>query len=173
MKPTKPKKAVLFIGLISNKEELFKEVKEKLVYLYGEVIYETEIFNWDFTNYYEGELGKNLKKQFLFFKKLIDIEEIVDIKMQTNKIEDKYSKNNKRLINIDPGYLTENKVVLPSAKDRPHKIYIKDGIYCDPVLKYQNNSYQPFEHSFPDFKTKKYIELFNKIRKTHIEKFIK
>ena len=154
-----------FVGLISNKENLFNEIKEELKNLYGEIIHETKIFSWNFTDYYEKELGKDLKKQFLFFKKPINQEEIVKIKLETNKLEDKYSKNKKRSINIDPGYLTEIKAVLASAKNKSYKIYIKNGIYGDPVLRYVNNSYQAFEHSFKDFKTKEYIEIFNEARK--------
>ena len=96
----------------------------------------------------------------MFFKKLINPEKIADIKIDTNKIEDKY----KRKINLDPGYLTRSKVLLASAKDRSNKVYIKSGIYGDIVLIFKNKSFEPFPFTFKDFRTKEYIELFNKIR---------
>lgn len=160
--PQKPKKVKLFIGILSSDTKLFETIKKE--FKYGEIDYESEIFDWNFTKYYNDELGENIKKKFIFFKKLINPDEIVKIKLETNKIEDKYSKNSKRKINLDPGYLTHSKVLLATAKDYSHKIYIGKGIYGDVVLTFRNKTFEPHVYTFRDFRTKEYIELFNKMR---------
>ena len=156
--PKQPQKVKLFIGILSSDTKLFEIIKKE--FEYGEIDYESDVFDWNFTKYYNDELGENIKKKFMFFKKLINPEKIADIKIDTNKIEDKY----KRKINLDPGYLTRSKVLLASAKDRSNKVYIKSGIYGDIVLIFKNKSFEPFPFTFKDFRTKEYIELFNKIR---------
>ena len=161
--PQKPKKVKLFIGMLSSNIKDFELIKKDLK-KYGEIDYESDIFDWKFTKYYNDELGEDIKKKFIFFKNLIKPEDIVKIKLETNKIEERYSKDNKRQINLDPGYLTLSKVLLATAKDYSHKIYIGKGIYGDVVLTFRNNTFEPHTYTFKDFRTKEYIELFNKIR---------
>ncbi|HLF85879.1 MAG TPA: DUF4416 family protein, partial [Nitrospiria bacterium] len=69
-----------------------------------------------------------------------------------------------RMINIDPGYLNMAKVVLATTKDFSHRIYLKDGIYAEVTLIYVGDSYYPLPYTFPDFRSKDYIGLFNSVR---------
>lgn len=155
-------KVKLFVGMLSNDVGLFDEAKKELHF--GNVIFESEVFDWDFTKFYEKEMGSGLKRKFVFFDRLIEPDEIAEIKLKTNEIEKKFAEKGNRRINLDPGYLAESKVVLASVKDFSHKIYISNGIYGDVVLRYRNDSFEPFEHTYPDFKSKEYTEMFNKVR---------
>jgi len=170
MKPKQPSKAKFFIGIIYKDNSVYKKTLNELKKQFGEI--ETESFEYDFdefTKYYENEMGKNLKKKFIVFKTLIPRQKITEIKLLTNSIEDKYSKNNKRLINLDPGYLTEFNLILPSAKERPHKIYLKKGIFADPIYIFRKSSCITFQHTFPDFRTEKIQNFFLKIRKNYLK----
>jgi len=170
MKPKQPSKAKFFIGIIYKDNSVYKKTLNELKKQFGEI--ETESFEYDFdefTKYYENEMGSNLEKKFIVFKTLIPREKITEIKLLTNSIEDKYSKNNKRLINLDPGYLTEFNLILPSAKERPHKIYLKKGIFADPIYIFRKSSCITFQHTFPDFRTEKIQNFFLKIRKNYLK----
>jgi hypothetical protein len=72
----------------------------------------------------------------------------------------------RRAVNLDPGYLTEAKVVLATTKDFPHRIYIGERIYAESTLHYSKNSgtYVAVDHTYPDFRSQYCRDLFNKAR---------
>jgi hypothetical protein len=161
-------KVKLIVGMISNKDELFKRVKEELEeILSNQVDYFSSILPFNFTSYYEAELGKGLLRQFISFKNLIYPDELVKIKHKTNNLEDKLRINGKRSINLDPGYLTLNKLVLASRKDASWRVYLGEEVYAEATLRFFGGSFCAFEYTYPDYKTEAYISIFNEIRKIY------
>ncbi|MBI4708582.1 MAG: DUF4416 family protein [Candidatus Omnitrophica bacterium] len=154
----------LFIGFIFKEEQVYNKAKAVLENKFGKADFESRIINFTHTNYYENELGSNLKKRFISFKKLIPADKLARIKVFTNKLEKKFSKNAKRLINIDPGYIDLPKVVLASAKDFSHRIYLEKGIFAEITLLYQNSAFRHLDWTFPDFRTQTYFQILNQIR---------
>lgn len=154
-----------FVGMLSKESSLFDEIGESLREILGPIDEESPIWPWDHTDYYEKEMGKGLMRKFLFFSDLIGPEKLPDIKIKTMEIERLYTKDGKRRINLDPGYLHPAKVVLSTRKDYSHRIYLRDGVYAEVTLYFRNHSFNPFPYTYPDFKSKEYIELFNKVRK--------
>lgn len=164
----KPTKVKLIIGLISSDEELFSEIERLLARKFGQSDYLSKTLPFNLTDYYEEELGKNLKRKFISFKKLIKPDLLPQIKIFTNKIEKKFSLLNKRKINIDPGYLSPGKLILATTKDYGHRIYLEKGIFAEVTLFYKNNSFNDWQWTYPDYKTKSYIEIFNHLYKIYL-----
>ncbi|OGX43889.1 MAG: hypothetical protein A3G38_03040 [Omnitrophica WOR_2 bacterium RIFCSPLOWO2_12_FULL_51_8] len=73
----------------------------------------------------------------------------------------------RRLVNIDPGYLDLAKLVLASTKDYRHRIYLERGIYVEITLFYQRKTFNPWEWTYPDYRSREYIEVFNRIREIY------
>ena len=159
-----PESVKLFVGLISNDIALINNIERVLVKRFGPVDFESNIFDFNCTAYYNEEFGENLKRKFLSFRKLINIERAAAIKILTNKLEKKFSLDGKRRINIDPGYLSLSKLVLLTTKDFSHRIYLGRGIYAEATLRYTNKTFQPFEWSYPDYRSDDYVGFFNKVR---------
>lgn len=157
----------LIIGFIFKEEGMLKKVESILTRKFGKIDLSSEILPFEHTDYYEKEFGKNLKRKFISFKKLICPEDLPKIKIFTNKIEGKLTKNSSRLINIDPGYLDLAKLLLASAKDYKHRIYLQKGIYAEVTLFYQNKSFQIWDWTYPDYRSKEYIDIFNRIREVY------
>ena len=61
--PKQPQKVKLFIGILSSDTKLFEAIKKE--FKYGEIDYESDLFDWNFTKYYNDELGENIKKRFI------------------------------------------------------------------------------------------------------------
>ena len=155
----------LIIGLI-GKESLFDKVKIKLSPKFGKIDFQSMILDFTYTNYYYREMGSDLKRQFLSFKRLISPGMMPDIKNYTNAIESKFfSSKKKRSINIDPGYLSLSKLVLATTKDHQHRIYLGKGIYAEVTLRYKDKAFCAWEWTYPDYCTKEYISIFNHIRR--------
>jgi hypothetical protein len=166
-KVVSPKKVKLIVAVFTSKIQLFPEIEKSLKTKYGDIDFESDVFNFDYTDYYKEEMGGCLKKKFISFKNLINPEIISSIKLFTNKLEHKNSLDNKRLVNIDPGYLSESKLVLASTKNFYHRIYLKEGIYAEVTLYFKEGRFQPLPWTYPDYKVDKSIDIFNRIREIY------
>lgn len=158
----------LIIGLLSNQNSRLGRVKRALEKKFGPIDRETELINFVYTRYYEKELGQNLKRKFLSFKKLIYLNKCYRIKLYTNKIEKAYSENNLRTVNIDPGYVSPAKLVLFTTKNQSDRIYLDKGIYADLELQFKKKSFQPVERTYYDYKSPEYIGFFNSVREAYM-----
>jgi len=161
----------LIMGMISRNVDFFDQVTQILVEKFGPVDLKSSLFNFDKTDYYEEEMGENLKRQFLSFHQLIELKDLVEIKLFTNSLEEKLSLSKdkpSRLINLDPGYLDCTKLVLASTKDSPNRIYLREGIYGEITLYFSQGTFKSRPWTFPDYQTREYIEVFNQIRKLYI-----
>jgi len=125
-----------------------------------------------FTDYYQAEFGLDLKKHFLVFTALIDPSHLPAIKVWTNGIEEKYMINNKRSVNIDPGYITQAKLVLATTKNYSHRIYLGKGIYGDVHLHYQRGEYHPNPWTYPDYADARNIMFFKQIRDDYLKQLV-
>ncbi len=163
-----PKPVKLFVGILSCNKNLLTDVENLLVKRFGEVDLKSEIIPFNFTNYYNDEMGNNISRQFLSFKELINPEDLSAIKIWTNKLEDEMRSNGKpdvvRPINLDPGYLSHCNLILASAKDYYHRIYLQNGIYAEVTLFYQHDVFKNLPWTYPDFQTEEYKSFFIKVR---------
>ena len=173
LNPTKPGKVKLIIGFLYSSNDLYDKAKKSLEKKMGPTDFESNIIEFRFTDYYREEMGSNLKRRFVSFKRLIQPEDIVQIKLFTIKIEKKFSILNKRRINIDPGYLNEAKILLSTTKDYSHRIYLDKRIFAEITLIYKNRGFQNLPWTYPDFRTKLYKEIFLKVRNIYKEQIKK
>ena len=58
-----------------------------------------------------------------------------------------------RPLNLDPGYITQAKLVLATTKDRDHRIYLRDGIFAEITLNYTAKRWVHHRWSYPDYRT--------------------
>jgi len=155
--------AFLFAGLIFQ-EEIEKKALKRLTDKFGEIILKSKTIPFNFTDYYEKEMGERLLRQWILFDNAIKQEEIADIKNSTIILEKEFAVDAKRTINIDPGYITLSRVILPTTKDCSHRIYLRNGIFAEVSLIYVKNSWQAQHWTYRDYQTKTAIDFFNKCR---------
>jgi len=166
----KPKaQAKLIIGFIFQEEGYFLSARQILKKRFGAIDFENQALPFEHTDYYEHELGRDLKRKFISFAKLISYRDLPKIKTATNLIEKNLSRKESRRINIDPGYLDLAKLVLASTKDYKHRLYLGRGIYGEITLFYEQKSFKPWEWTYPDYRTPEYIAIFNRIREIYAE----
>lgn len=159
----------LFLGMLSPEAGLFSECADLFSRQYGAIDMESEVMPWESSDYYQDEMGSAIYRKFIFFQKTLDPMQLPSIKRFSNTIEQRLLSSTfagSRRINIDPGYVTEAKVVLASTKDFAHRVYIGDGIYAEVTLRYgsRERSFLPLDHTYFDFREKGYRDLFNRAR---------
>lgn len=165
----KPQPVQLVMGVIFRYDRDLDEVASRLTGEMGEIDARSEAFEFDVTDYYEDEMGPGLRRVFLSFKNLIDPGDIVDIKLTAVRLEDDMSREGKRKVNLDPGYMDFNKLILVSAKFLAQKIYLAKGVYADPTI-YYDKGWKDYEWAFPDFRSRRYNDFFSEVRKLYKEK---
>ncbi len=161
---TTPEEVKLISGMISGGRGVLTEAAERLESEFGPIDLVGEVMEFDFTHYYDEEMGTGLLRQFIAFEKLIDPDQIVAIKRITNEIEDNFAKGPNRTVNLDPGYITESKLVLASTKDFSHRIYLSDGIYAEVTLMYVRGRWISQPYTFPDYASGCYDEFLTQAR---------
>jgi len=150
-KPQEPKPAKLVIGLFMKDRALFEPLAVELASEFGSLDMVSPWMPFDYTTYYEQEMGTPLLRRLLAFKTLIEQLDLASVKLTTNQLEDQYTRNGRRRVNIDPGYLSYERFVLASGKNFVHRIYIGQKIYADLTLIYQQGAYQKLPWTYPDY----------------------
>lgn len=164
--PTEPVK--LFFSVFAKDVSLLNETIKILSSSYGQPDFISEIRLFDYTNYYDAEMGENLVRRFLSMEKLIRPEELPDIKLATNDIEDKSTLNLRRQVNIDPGYISKAHLILATGKAYTHRPYLRDGIYADLTLIYQGKKFCSMPWTYPDYADEKQLLMLGKIRDRYL-----
>lgn len=166
--PKVPKLGKLMMSLISAEGDFMMNAVGDLKSIYGEVDLLTDLLPFDFTRYYDEEMGFPLYRRFVAFKELVPQEALADIKVQTNGIEQRYSRDGCRRVNIDPGILSTDNLVLATTKGCTHRPYLRDGIYADLTLIFRNRSFRALEWTYPDYRQGEVIELMNALRRSYL-----
>ncbi len=164
MKPADADPVKMFFGVLYSDEAKFQDALNAIEHRYGSIDYRSEGFPFDKTDYYAPEMGVSIIRLFVSLERLIEPHEIARIKLESNSIEDELSVDGLRKVNLDPGYLDYDKVVLASAKYNGDKIYLDRGIWADLTLRFKHGEFEPYPWSFPDFKTGLYDAVFVQIR---------
>ncbi len=165
--PSEADDAKLISSLFSSQANLIDQVILELEGLFGPTDWISPAFFFDRTKYYEKEMGWPLHRRFISFKNLIRPEDIVDIKWKTNALEERYTQGGKRKINIDPGYVALERLVLATGKNYTHRIYLSKGIYADLTLIFQRGSFNPLAWTFKDYSDPEIISIFNEVRERY------
>jgi Domain of unknown function (DUF4416) len=164
-----PKPAKLIMSVIASDDRLFPEVSEVLATRYGEVDFESDILPFDCTQYYTPEMGEGLLRRFCTFRPLISRELLVRVKRETNEIEGEYAVQGKRRINIDPGYICAEHLILATTKGYAHRPYLGEGIHADLTLIYCSGEFRPLEWTYPDYASPQIREILQGIRKRYLQ----
>lgn len=162
--PQPPKPAKLVIGLFTRDKNIIEQLSNKLLGAFGDLDLVSAWLPFNYTTYYEREMGSPLFRRMFAFKPLIEQSELSAIKTITNRIESQYASNSKRMVNIDPGYLSQERFVLASGKNFTHRIYIGQGIYADLTLIYQRGAFEKLPWTYPDYADEPVLAFLEKVR---------
>ena len=162
----------LICGMISSQGIVFEKTEDRLKDLYGPVDFFSPFINFNFTDYYEKEMGVNLKRKFLSFQELIPPEKLSEIKICTNELEEKLKQEfetPQRIINLDPGFLTASSLFMATAKDFAHRVPLQHGIYAHLELLFGKQEIRTLDWTYADYKAEDYQNFFLAVRKIYLK----
>jgi hypothetical protein len=144
--PVKP-----IISLILAREDLGAAVLGRLTPYFGPPDLVGPWWPFTATDYYQKEMGPQLGRRLVAFLHLADPARLSDWKAFTNALEERFSLGGRRLVNLDPGYVARERLVLATGKNYTHRLYLGQGIYGDLTLIYRRGNLQPLPWSYPDY----------------------
>jgi hypothetical protein len=142
--------SVILSALVAELSERISPIKER-----------TGVMPFTQSDYYCPEMGGSLSRCFLLFAPLSGRDGLVETKLHTNRIEALHSRDGRRLVNIDPGYIALEQVVLATTKGFAHRIYLGNGIFADLTLVFESGTYRRLPWTYPDYGSQELISLLN------------
>jgi hypothetical protein len=161
--PVKP-----MVSLILARQDLAPPVMEHLSAYFGP----TDLMGpwWPFSDtvYYDREMGPHLGRLVAAFLHLADAARLAHWKIFTNQVEQRFSLGGRRLVNLDPGYLARERLVLATGKNYTHRIYLDRGIFGDLSLIYSQGEFHPLPWSYPDYARGALPALLQQVRRKYL-----
>ena len=161
-------KCALVMGILSTSEDRREEITEILIKNFGPIEQQSPVLDFPYTDYYDSEMGSRPVRYLLLFRNLVDPSNLSDIKTKTNELEKRFSDaNGNRKLNLDPGILSLSNFILATCKDRSHRIPLKDGIYAETTLIYQDHGFQTLPWTYADYRSDEIRTILKAFRDTY------
>ena len=154
--PERPDRVKVVAAVLASPVADWVKLREMMTALWGPIDFEGPDRPFAVTDYYVREMGDGLYRRLASFADLVASDSLVDLKLQANEIEAALSKDGRRTVNVDVGYLDVHKLVLASGKFDGPKIHLGRGVYADLVCRYAAGAFHPYEWTFPDFQLRIY-----------------
>ena len=165
--PGEPDDVRLISSIFSHREERIDQVLVEMERLFGPIEWKSPPLFFDRTRYYAREMGWPLHRLFVSFRELIHPERLVEIKLETNGLEERYLQGEKREINIDPGYISLERLILATGKNYTHRVYLSKGIYADLTLVFSRGGFRPLPWTYKDYADPEILAFFKEIRERY------
>lgn len=125
----------LTIAVMYRDTLLFENVKKELEERFGPVDIQSEAYSFsDISPYYDEEMGEGISKIVLSFRDLLHREKVKEVKLAAVEIEERYTQDGNRMINLDPGLVTSENFLLTTGKNYSHRIYLGSGVFAEVTL---------------------------------------
>lgn len=166
--PQTPAPAKYILSILSASWDTFwPDLQTELEDRLGPTDYCSGLIAFTQTTYYDKELGSPIFRRLLSFSNLRNMEELPEIKIFTNALENRLAKQGNRTLNLDPGYLTLERLVLATGKNFTHRVYLGQQIWADLTLVFHGGKWQNLPWTFPDYATAEIQEYLSSIRQTY------
>jgi hypothetical protein len=166
-----PAPAWVVIGVLHADPEALAAARASLAAVLGPVreIGAERAFEW--TAYYEQEMGRGLRRLFLVGDRFVSRELLPELKRWTNRIEDAHRRQDgTRRINLDPGLLSAENFVLGTTKGYSHRVYLRAGIYADVTLRFRAKGFEPFDWTYPDYRSEEVRAMLEGVRAEYLKR---
>jgi hypothetical protein len=170
--PCPPAPVTLICGLLAADEAVLSEALEALGREFGPRALESPVIPFDFTRYYEKQMGSRLLRKLVAFERPVDPGHLAAIKLRTNALEREIAARSAagvpRPVNLDPGTLDGARLVLATTKDHAHRVYLGNGVYSEVTLLWHKGGFTHLDWTYPDYRSEAYRDFFNEVRRIHM-----
>ncbi len=159
---------VRFCAVITRHEDALAWAIDRLSQAWGQPSITSQSIPFEAGGFYAATMGLELTKMLVAFSPVADPGDLADWKLQTNQWESDYARAathaESRPLNLDPGYMSQAKLVLATTKDRDHRIYLRDGMFAEVTLAYVGKKWQHHRWSYPSYRTDEVADFASRCR---------
>ena len=158
--------AKLVLGVLFGTRTPWERARRFLEERFGPLDPETLTVPFDHTGYYEAEMGPGLTRLFCSFREPLPQDELAAAKKWTVRLEGEQlaGEGRGRTVNLDPGLLCVERLVLASTKDFSHRVYLRDGIFAEVELVCREGAFHPLPWTYPDYRRRETLDFFDALR---------
>jgi hypothetical protein len=167
LKTPKPVKPV--IAVFSSLGDRIGLMAARLEELFGVIDYISAELVFDHTEYYREEMGWPLVMRIFSLESLMDPGDLVDVKLTCVKWEIDCTEQGRRLVNLDPGYISAERFVLATGKNQAHRLYLGQGVWGDLTLVYQSGGFKTLPWTYANYGSEPVLGILTDIRKKYLE----
>ncbi len=145
-----------FAGVIAHPDIDPDRFKELFQLFPVDIDRTSPVIAFDHTSYYREEMGENLRRYWISFEDHWEEADLAARKETFVSFEEDVADRltcSDRPVNVDPGYVKSNQVVLASTKYVDHRICIGYGMFAEVTLLYEDDEYQKLPWTYPDYTT--------------------
>ncbi|MDA7914772.1 DUF4416 family protein [Rubripirellula sp.] len=159
---------VRFCAVITRHKDARKWAIARLAEQWGQATVCSVEIPFEAGGYYTPSMGSGLHKSLIAVADFADPGGLADWKNETNEWEQEYTRSSQheedRPLNLDPGYMTQAKLVLATTKDRDHRLYLRDGMFAEVTLTYVGKAWQHHRWTYPSYRTDEVATFANQCR---------
>jgi len=157
------------VSIIYSSIDALADALKMLERQFGRVQYETTETVYTGKTYSE-EMGDRLERRFFSFERPVERDRLPQIKAACLKIEKQFGDHvddfTFRTVNLDPGILTPDNLVVASTREYNHRIYLSDGVFAELVLVYAKGRFVRMPWTISDYYHGEAIDLFLRVRES-------
>jgi hypothetical protein len=154
--------------MLAVSRELLDQASAAAAEQFGPIQLASDDMPFTWTDYYADQMGAELHRRLIAFEGLRNPAGLADWKLATQEIEHRFAARpdveSYRPINLDPGYLTEAKLVLASLKNFAHRVYLRDGVFAEVTMLYRDGGWSSLPWTFPDYGSGQYDVFLTRVR---------
>lgn len=163
-----PGRVRFITGILAANEECLQLAINEIESMWGKADIRFGPIPFTYSKYYKDEAGGDILRAFLGFADEIPREKLIEWKLAANELEKTLAKKLdcglSRPVNIDPGYIAPEKLVLASCKNFAHRIYLGEGVFAEVTLLYKAGKFTTLDWTFPDYGCGDYYPFFYQVR---------
>jgi hypothetical protein len=161
--------SLLVIAVFGRRADALTRAESRLEEAFGPIALASPTYCFNQTGYYEPSMGPDLRKRLSAFAVPVDPARLSELKQRTNALERELAEafSEPRPVNVDPGLLSLGKFVLATTKDQAHRIYLRDGIFAEVTLRYQDGAFAPWPWTYADYRLPLVREFLGEARRLY------
>jgi hypothetical protein len=154
----------LVVGVLLSRPELKAGLLLRLEQVFGSSDWVSPELPFGYTRYYDREMGGPILRFFVSCRELVDPARLAAAKLRSNALEEEFRRPALRPVNLDPGLLSLARFVLASTKPAAHRVPLSGGIWAEVELLYEHGGFRPVEWTYPDYRSREYLDILEHIR---------
>lgn len=151
-RPSPPPPVKLIVGLLAAGTGVLSEALRLMEEAFGPIEALSAAVEFKASDYYTPEMGPGLIRRWASLVELVEAGRLARIKLATNQMEGSLARpDGRRQVNLDPGLLSLESLVLATGKPAAHRIYLGEGIYAEVSLIFQSGRFERLAWTYPDY----------------------